>query len=311
MPVDYSEKQGSPREGWDTSGFRATRELICNWNVRQALMTELYGQPYPFIAPINPDTWDEEVTYDAGDIVRYGEANFAYVSLVDDNFNHEPTDIDWWQYLIIGIANVVSMGAVPYDNNIAQMGSGSEAAYEKALVTVEYARTPAENQTSPDAFSESLEPTAEFLTLDPTKFAWLKQGDPAAIYKLAENEAPGKLLRGLAYVHTRYNQTSIPADVQTLLGCINADAVIALTLGRTFEAHTLLYTPPTLIRTVNEEGIGTWTITRRFIYKPNWEDGSAMGWNYFWRAETQKYERIYLYNTDTPVDVYPEANFVF
>ncbi|MGO8752874.1 MAG: hypothetical protein ACLQNE_43580 [Thermoguttaceae bacterium] len=159
--------------------------------------------------------------------------------------------------------------------------------YEDALVVSEYVwdrRSPQQDQNG-DLFSESLEPTAEHLTLDPSCFQW-SDGTP-----LDQNEAPGLLIRGLDYVLTHYNLSAIPAAALTLVGCVNEATVSSYTLGISFPAQTLLFNPPTCQRKVmmGPSPNLTWTVTYRFTYK-------ACGWNQFWNARGQKFDTLKAYD---------------
>ena len=205
----------------------------------------------------------------------------------------------------------LQLGSVPFEAE--NKGAGSVAAYEKALVTVEYG--PSEGTV----YSESLEPTAEFLTEDYNRFQWGPNvgGDPST--PLEENEAPGRLIRGFDYVLTRHNLVIVPTAVIDLIGHVNSATVTPL-MGIfasggwgipsiSFAAETLLFQPPTITRTTTIAGVEGATCVYRLTYKPNWEAGVALGWNYFWRAETQKYEAIYQKDSVFQAELYPTGNF--
>lgn len=198
------------------------------------------------------------------------------------------------------------VNAVPFEAE--QQGVDDDANYEKALVTAKWGTSGDTPEFVVDTYyTESLEPTAEFLTLDHKLYRWeANDGDP-----LTEDEAPGRLMRGMDYVRTKYNQATIPAAALSLVGTVNSAAVSPKTTGMsglTFPAQTLLYQPPTIQRVVTAAGALAWNITYRFTYKPNWDGATARGWNWFWRAESQAYKQIYIaggavYNN------YPVGNF--
>jgi len=309
MVASYSELHGSPQESWNDGGYAATRQLICDWNDRHELMGDLYGTVYPYIAPVSNPAYVAGTTYGAGDLVSYG--GFAWKSLQAANTGNQP-DISptWWQYILSGVAYVLGFEAQPYSTEEAQLGTGSTTDYEKALVTVYYGRTASGGDpTSTAAYSESLEPTAEFLTLDYSEYTWGDDSGAAKAPVLKENESPGRLVRGLDYIFTRYNQTTVPSAALSLVGFVNTAAVTASSLGITFGAQTLLFNPPTISRTVDATGVGSWTITYRMTYKPNWQGGVEKGWNWFWRAEEDEYQQIYHKWTSSVVAVYPNAAF--
>ena len=154
--------------------------------------------------------------------------------------------------------------------------------YAEALITVSY-----DSSVEEDLIAESLEPTAEFITLDYRNFQW-DDGTP-----LNEQEAPGKLLRGLNYSQQRFSLTSIHADFYNLIGGVtDADHMSSL-LGFTFPAETLLYEPPKSQRTITTQGDKGWNLTTNWKYKPE-------GWNKFWRAKTQTFGEIKKNEVGTP-----------
>ena len=145
--------------------------------------------------------------------------------------------------------------------------------YESAIVQLEYVfdkDTP--DESGSDLFSESIDPTAENLTLDPANF-WWKSGGEA----LKDNEAPARLLKGLDYVLTLYNRPSIPTAAFALVGFVNDAPFATRTLGKVWLLGTLLFNPPNCQRkvTMGPTPSLTWTTTYRFAYKPD-------GWNKFW-----------------------------
>ncbi len=160
-----------------------------------------------------------------------------------------------------------------------QRGVGSVALYEKSRLTVEYGRP--EKNTSL-LISESLEPAVEYLTLDFEDFRWAAD----ATKTLQENEAPGKAHYSAYYVITRYEVAVIPLAVLNLMDTVNQYPVVAPTLGLTFGAETLLYSPPVMSRNITVDEIEAWNLTFRFAYKKT-------GWNVFFRQETGEHERIY------------------
>lgn len=124
-----------------------------------------------------------------------------------------------------------------------------------------------------DLISESLEPTAEFLTLDYRMFRWsAANGTP-----LTEGEAPGKLFKGLNIVRTLYQVTSAPATILSAIGGVNSASYTSALLGLTFATETLLYQPPHLARIIKTDGTVGRTVTLKFGYKPQ-------TWNKFWNV---------------------------
>jgi hypothetical protein len=153
------------------------------------------------------------------------------------------------------------------------LADGSLHNPELAQITINYNQLDATDSTDPEniqIFSESLEPSAEFQTLDYRKFRWgSSSGKP-----LTAEQAPGKLVIGMDYVQTRYNVDEIPAIVLQP-GQVNNAAITAQLLGLTFPVETLLYQNTQPSRTISTTGDNLWTMASRFSYRPN-------GWNKFW-----------------------------
>lgn len=167
---------------------------------------------------------------------------------------------------------------VPFPASATTGGQG--LIYQDALVTIGY------SMESKDFVSESLEPTAEFLKLDHKGFRWgARDGEP-----LLEAEAPGRLTRGLNLVRTLFFvRGPLPAELLTSVGKVNSGAYISRFLNLSFPTETLLYGAPVLSRTITTSEIEAWTITLKFMYKPD-------GWNRFWRQKTQDYAKIFIAN---------------
>lgn len=159
------------------------------------------------------------------------------------------------------------------------VADGQACVYTDSLVTVNF------SNNVKDLLSESLEPTAEFLTLDYKRFRWsAPQGDP-----ILEGEAPGRQLRGLNLVRTMYRRPSVPAECLTRVGYVNQATYTSALLGLSFPAETMLFNPPNTSRSIKTDGTEGWTITTKFSVKPQ-------GWNKYWRMKTNSWERMYLLN---------------
>ena len=176
-----------------------------------------------------------------------------------------------------------------------------------AIVSVNYGAAGSDNTPDDpvDLVSEELEPTAEFQTLDYRKFVWLTAGGDR-IRPLKEDEAPGRLLRGLNLVRTLYNRSAVPASVLTLPGTCNDRKYTSRLLGIEFDKETLLFTPPRQSRTVTTDGVGKWTLQTRFQINPN-------GWNRTWFPDEGRYAQIGILDeangNHTPYDNHPTADF--
>jgi hypothetical protein len=195
---------------------------------------------------------------------------------------------------------VQSVSFAPFSEDVEdEDGDTTRARYSHAQLTVTYGNaTFAGDPDNADAplFEETLEPWAEFLTQPAQGFKWGSTTGDA----LKDEEAPGKLFRGVNWVYTRPSVINIPPAVLSLCGSVNSNAIHAKSLNLDFAAETLLYNPPLLRRAVTSDGTGAWSLEYRFSYKPQ-------GWNRFWRAKTQAWDRIY--NSTGPADPYPTGDF--
>lgn len=147
--------------------------------------------------------------------------------------------------------------------------------------------------------TETLEPTAEFMTLPHEDFAW---GSTTGT-ELTEREAPGRLMVGMDYILSVHQAVSVPMATLTLPGHVNDGVVVAETLGRlAFPQETLLYNSPTVVKTTDIDGNATLQLTYRFTYRPN-------GWNSWWRTKSKSYERIFHKETGEYFN-FPLGNFL-
>ena len=181
--------------------------------------------------------------------------------------------------------------------------TGTAPTYEKAVLTVQYS-TPKwghpeqRGGSGSDYISESLEPTAEFMTTDWHGLTW-GSGGPA----LVAEEAPGRLIRGLDYVYKRHHVMVVPSAALTLVGLVNLAAQGTATLGLTFAAQTLLFQPPLIDRVVDTLGVSKLTLTYRFTFRSS----GGHGWNWYWHKDTQTYKQ--MYKGTTPYLQYETGDF--
>ena len=183
--------------------------------------------------------------------------------------------------------------------------SSTVAGYEKALVIINYGFGKGE---SVNLVSESLEPTAEFMTEDNRLYQWDTHVRDDTL-TLKEDEAPGRLVIGLDYVLTRYQVPLVPLAITTLPGSVNDATVTSSTLlistgpnvFMSFAAETLLFQAPVMDRTIQTDNATTWTLRYRLSFR-------KPGWNKYWRSSTQDYETIYKIGVGAYVS-YPLASF--
>lgn len=174
------------------------------------------------------------------------------------------------------------IGVVPAPSCDGNVVLGQCISYDEALLTVDYS-----TDTEEDLVYESLEPQIEFITLDYKQFRWgSASGDP-----LIEAEAPGKQIRSMVLNRTLYDvEGPLPNSLLTLMGTCNRDEYYSQSLGLTFAKETLLYAPPSMSRTITTNQVEGWHINFKFPFQ-------EFGWNKFWRADTQSWERIYVAGT--------------
>lgn len=194
-----------------------------------------------------------------------------------------------------GMQYVEALVKVAYGPQVVSETEGSsESSGDRAYDD----ENPAEHEAPiTDLMSESFEPSAEFLTLDPKRFRWNAADGDA----LLEGEAPGMLQLGTILVRTLYQVDVVPTKAVDSTGKVNDGNYTSKLLGVSFAPETLLYLPPSAERTLRSDGSGTWTLTMRFSYKPN-------GWNKYWRAATQTWQKIYIAGGGE-YRSYPKGNF--
>jgi hypothetical protein len=150
--------------------------------------------------------------------------------------------------------------------------------YFSALVTVSYTTLIA------DVFTEEIEPTAEFVTLDSKLFRWGSGTGPT----LEGEEAPGFLIRGVNFVRKDFFIFSLDPALLSLPGTVNDSTLTpALLDGFTFAAETLLFAPPQISVKMSSTGVASFDVTKKWTYKPE-------GWNKYFRAKTNAYASIFV-----------------
>lgn len=170
---------------------------------------------------------------------------------------------------------------------------GQSLVYKYALLAVTY------GFDAKDLISESLEPTTEFMTQDHRFFRWTK-GDGDV---LTDQEAPGRLQKGMVLNRTIYNAAPpLPTSLLELPGHVNDTVYFSELLGLVFAKETLLFGNPHLDRTIRTDGSDGFTLEMPFVINP-------YGWNKFWRQKTQKYEEIFIVGADEPYKSYPLGSF--
>jgi hypothetical protein len=203
-------------------------------------------------------------------------------------------------------ARVSSMRVIPAPGQ-ALSTDGIHLRYEHAIVTATF-KTPGRcdanaNEQQPetvDLVSETLEPNAEFMTLDHQSFEWASE-DAYGSKALLPSEAPGKIVRGLDYCLVFHQVHTLPDAIFDLPGCSNNAVVESKTLRKKFAAETLIFHSPTVCRKWTSAGAGAWEVPIRFSYRKE-------GWNKFWRSAIQKWDTMNVRN-GAQYRNYPTADF--
>jgi len=216
--------------------------------------------------------------------------------ILPKNVYGSPVVRSYWPYGdYINQPYATRIGCKPFET--AFTGEGQAINYRTALLTVQYERRP--DSEPDDLVSETIESTAEFITLDHKRFTWKDADGPA----LDEKEAPGRLVRGLILSRTYYKiQAPLPGGLLTLPGHVNQTAYTSTMLGLTFAAETLLFSPNSMDRTITTDGDSGFNVNLQFMYKPE-------TWNKFWRQDEQEYQRIWDTENEEEYENYPTGDF--
>lgn len=239
MAIARDEVSGSPRESYGDGGFKANAEFICKWEERHDLAHEIMG---------------------GGRLVG--------TTMVRDDPERYPFFLEAFaqDIEIEPLANSKVLEADP-----AYPG---RCRYEKATVRVTYAVPPyrvvltGSATQGKDWVTETIEPSAEFITLPGQKCYW----DTSQNEELADNEGPGFIVRMMEWCYTRHKLISIPPEIFTMVGAINETPVKSPTLKGIlptdgFPAKTLLYNPPRITRVVLADGTTAYDVEMRFSYR--------------------------------------------
>lgn len=192
---------------------------------------------------------------------------------------------------------------------------GELVKYEKAVIEIQYSAVKSDWPTPeilPDMelYSETIEPNAEFLTLPPEDFCWEWDAEPDNIILIKQQEAPGLLIRGADYTVTALEVTGLSNACFSLIGFVNNAPYHAYLLDYVFPLETLRYDGPMLERTTSTAGMGTWRVTFRYSYKPqfNLAGGEIVGWNHYYRASApagKEFQRMLKVKDGTPFNQAP------
>jgi len=214
-----------------------------------------------------------------------------------------------YPYIDIDDIWVLDIAFAPAPGRQQQGGTEDVATYEDALLTLLYG-TPEAGEPPADIeyATERIMPSGEFITLPPSQHQW--RGTTTVLKK---EEAPGKLYKTLEYQYSRTGVTIVPSAVKDLVGHVNNTWIYPTSPGLSglqFGPETLLYQPPVMSRRLTSAGTTRWDMTFKFLWRPNFQDGTQLGWNYFWRSETGAYEQIERVKDNGVQMIYPSGNFL-
>ena len=195
-----------------------------------------------------------------------------------------------------------TVGIKPEAGQYTEDGQGM--VYEFGIASVQYSALSAKAaEKDPDdptqLVSETIEPTASFITLDFKKFVW-QIAAPGV--DLVPDEAPTKLMKGSLLSRVLYEVRNLNPLIITIAGNINSRRYFSRSLGIPFEIGTLLCNAPKLTRTITTDGVSAWTVALSWEHKPE-------GWNKFWRAASAQYETIQVRATGATYNCYPSMDF--
>lgn len=260
--VTFHELANSPTESFDEDGFRAVMRFECAWTDRIDLAKQLVGSAFlQYGTTIRTDPF--EYPYgSAGQVIPGSPVPLGTPPVVHGVEVEPLQDIK------------ASAGTV--DTRFVT--------YVKAVVTATFRvptwkKLPVPNTTgqgttgSYEWVTETLQPSAEFITMPNQKLWW----DAAKTVPVDDQEAPGLLVKMEEWTRTRHRVIRTHPSVFDLIGCVNKDPVASEKYNRTFEPETLLYTPPRLEPIVMPDGTKAHDLVMKFAYRP-------VGWNRFWRS---------------------------
>jgi len=260
--VDFGEMHGYPKSRWVRGEFRATRRLICDWGDRVTLLNELNTN----LGSRYP--YREGPIYEVAPL-WYSMA-FAYAVEIDP-FPAKETE----------------------DGTLSTETGQSTAQYDQAVLTVHYSSSGPNWSTNRGTFiTERLEPYTKHGMAAKTHLKWTDD-------KPLERDLPWSW-HSWEYVLTFHRLTGPPSGSLALIGTTNNNVVGSL-IGN-FAIGTLLYKPPTILRTAEWGGIEKWQATYRFPIHP-------YGWNKHWRPNTADFENVYKTSDGLQYLQYPLAAF--
>ena len=173
--------------------------------------------------------------------------------------------------------------------------------YIDALVTVTYEQAVGGGgaNNSFDFFTETVEPTIEYLRYPHTHLFW-SGGDPGEISPLSPEQTPGFPVYRERYTRTYFGITlPVPAPFTALQNSINTNPVVSPILGITYDPLTVLYGNRRINYNLRTDGTQSANLSVDFTYRQE-------GWRRYWNFERQAFEEIETID-GTPI-AFPPAN---
>lgn len=181
----------------------------------------------------------------------------------------------------------------PNDNYIA--GVGGTIQYTTAHIRATFSLKAPDPE---DLFVETIEQTAEFMTMDNKRFRWgSKNGDP-----LLENEQVGRLMYQTVLSRRFFRLPQLPPGIYDLGGHVNENEYHSQKYDQTFAPETLLFIPPRTEESFTTDGSEGFALECQWVYKPQ-------GWNRYYRAKSQEWEEIWDFDNDEKFKQYPTDPF--
>ena len=266
LTVRHEELVPSPDESYDEQSFSATRILKCPWDQRHDFARQLRGW-------IDGD-WPNFIVHLPH---RYPDVPGAFVRSITmkgiGKSSAHSGDTERISYTS-GYAEVTAQ--------YSTQGQGQGGLGDDSPITL---------------VTESLEPTAEFVTLSGNGLEWADTpGQP-----IESGDEPTILNRIVDWVYTIHQITTLPRAFINLIGSVNNEEVISHSLNFTFDPEVLLYQGASPRRIITTEGTEAWEVTLRFTAR-------RFGWNKWWRSGYTEPQR--LWNGAIEYKPFPPVNFV-
>jgi len=177
--------------------------------------------------------------------------------------------------------------------------------YDHAIVTLTF------STDDPPIIYDSLEPSAEFITLPIDGLSWGSGGTA-----LKDGENPGMLMPTTDYVVYLQNQKFVNPQLLAVVGKINSEEINPYEDWSTqlvnfkFRAETLLYLGSTINRSYSiiDDSI-TYQVTMRFTHRPNYDTVEELyrGWNWFYVPVENAWKQIY--QGSNIINIYSSVDF--